>query len=55
MTIEIYLQGLIKMWWIFLPVFIALIGTSISERREKRARLKTKRINRRGKQMQHKF
>lgn len=47
MTIEIYFKGLLKMWWIFLPLILALVGTSISERREKRARLKTKRASRR--------
>ena len=55
MTKEIFLQGIFKMWWVFLPIFIALIGTSISERREKRARLKTQRTRKRSKQMQHKF
>ena len=55
MTIEIYFKGLLKMWWVFLPVFIALVGTSIIERREKRARLKTQRTRKRSKQMQHKF
>ena len=35
MTIEMFLQGLIKMWWIFVPIILALIGTSIIERRHK--------------------
>lgn len=55
MTIEIYLQGLAKMWWIFVPIILALIGTSITERRDKHARLKTQRTRKRSKQMQHKF
>lgn len=55
MTIEMFLQGLIKMWWIWIAILMGLIGTSISERRDKHARLEAQRISRRSKQMQHKF
>lgn len=55
MTNEIFLQGIFKMWWIWTAIILGLTGTSIVERRGKRARLKTQRISRRSKQMQHKF
>ncbi len=51
MTIEMFLQGFLKMWWIWIAILFGLVGTSITERRDKHARLKTKRINRRGKSL----
>ena len=51
MELKIYLQGIFKMWWIWIAILFGLVGTSITERRDKHARLKTKRINRRGKSL----
>lgn len=48
MTNEIFLQGFLKMWWIWTAIILGLFGTSISERRDKHARLKAQRACRRG-------
>lgn len=48
MTIEMFLQGFLKMWWIWIAILMGLIGTSISERRDKYARLKAQRACKRG-------
>lgn len=55
MNEQIFIAGLAKMWWIFLPLILALVGTSIIERRDKHARSKAQRTRKRSKQMQHKF